>query len=444
MSEPKASEPKRLSEGGDQIRAVPETIYDSFTNARSRTTPFDPSQSPLFGRVGFIVGAPRSGTTWLQQLLFSHPLVATSAESHLFCEALTSVFENFRHPDKGANLGTWVSEGELLQITRAFCDSVFLALRDGTRPNAQVVLEKTPNHRMQSAVQAQLFPDARYVHIIRDGRDATASQRHNFADSLKEFAYAGEMAEAWAAEIRDIRTHFGKLAYLELRYEDVVSDTPAALATIFDHLGLPHDRELCEAAADFGRAPVNTFPGSASAEVGIRKHRGDALAERSVARAAGDLLTELGYADADEIARLRRLRTRETIAADTRQAVARGFRGAKQRMSQLQTKVRRRAVVRERAPVRQLANAIGAAVEANDKAALAAVLSPGLKLNGAPVANNDDAAAELMATLGGSRSPRRSVWRGQAQLTFVTTEGKRIVVLVTPDKGGVARAVDVL
>ena len=264
-----------MSDETEQIAAVPETIYDAFTKARARTEPFSPSHSPLFGRVGFIVGAPRSGTTWLQQLLFVHPLVATSAESHLFCEALASVFDNFRHPDRSANLGTWVSEGELLTITREFCDSVFTALRVGTRPNARIVLEKTPNHRMQSALQAELYPDARYVHIIRDGRDATASQRHGFSNALKEFTQAGEMAEAWAAEIRDIRTHFGPLAYLELRYEDVVADTPGALAAIFDHLGLPHDRALCEAAADFGRAPVNTFP--SSVEVGIRKHRGDVL-----------------------------------------------------------------------------------------------------------------------------------------------------------------------
>ncbi len=430
-----------MSHESEQITAVPETIYDSFTKARARTAPFDPSTSPLFGQVGFIVGAPRSGTTWLQQLLFVHPGVATSAESHLFCEALSSVFENFRHPDRSANLGTWVSEGELLTITRNFCDSVFTALRAGTRPDAQVVLEKTPNHRVQSALQAQLFPDARYVHIIRDGRDVTASQRHGFSTALKEFAHAGEMAEAWAKEIRDIRTHFGPLAYFELRYEDVVADTPGALAAIFDHLGLPHDRALCETAADFGRAPVNTFP--SSVEVGVRKHRGDVLAERSVARAAGDLLTELGYADADEIARLRRLRTRATIAADARQTVTRALRSAKTKSAELQTKLRGRADRREHAQVRQLANALSAAVEASDNDALATKLSPRLRLNGSPVTSPKDAAAELIDTLGGSRSARRSVSGGLAQLTFVSAEGKRFVVRVRP-VGDMAAEVDVV
>jgi LPS sulfotransferase NodH len=430
-----------VSETPEQITAVPETIYDAFTKARERTVPFDPSASPLFEQVGFIVGAPRSGTTWLQQLLFVHPQVATSAESHLFCEALSSVFENFRHPDRSANLGTWVSEGEFLTITRTFCDSVFAALRDGTRPNARIVLEKTPNHRMQSAAQAQLYPDAHYVHIIRDGRDATASQRHGFANALKEFTQAGEMAEAWAAEIRDIRTHFGSLAYLELRYEDVVADTPAALAAIFDHLGLPHDRALCEAAADFGRAPVNTFP--SSVEVGIRKHRGDALAERSVARAAGDLLTELGYADAQEIAQLRRLRTRETMVADARQALTRVVREAKTKSRELQDKARGRADRREHAQVRELANAMSAAVEAGDAEGLAAVLSPRLRLNGAPATSPKDAADALIGQLGGSRSARRSVSGGLAQLTFVSDGGQRFVVRVKPDDG-LAAEVDVV
>ncbi|MEY2417627.1 MAG: hypothetical protein QOG90_307, partial [Actinomycetota bacterium] len=416
------------------LAARTESMYDAFNKAGARTTEFDPTTSPLFERVGFVVGAPRSGTTWLQQLLFTHPLISTAGESHLFCEVLGPVFENFRLPRAIAHLGTWVSEGELLSISRAFADSVFLKQLQGARPEATFVLEKTPNHRMQSELQAKLYPDGRYVHIIRDGRDATASQRRNWAGAraTKEFNDPGEMAAAWAAEIRDIRTHFGSLAYIELRYEDVVSDTPSALAQIFEHFGLPHDRALCEAGASFGKAPVNTYPDSS--HVGIRKHKGDALAERSVARAAGDLLTELGYADAAEVARLRRLRTPETLAADARAVPARELRRAVAKGNDLWDRWRTRAERRERVATRAVSTAFSNAVEANDTAALAAVLSADIKLNGAslPVA---DAAAEVARTLGGSHSALGAVSGGLTLITFVSPAGERVVVRVKPKDG---------
>src|SRR5689334_13433315 len=95
-------EPERLS-------ARRETIYDALAQAQTRTAPFDPQASPLFGRMCFVVGAPRSGTTWLQQLLYAHPLVATGGETHLFCEVLPAAFDNFNLPDPTSNLRTWVS-----------------------------------------------------------------------------------------------------------------------------------------------------------------------------------------------------------------------------------------------------------------------------------------------------------------------------------------------
>ena len=216
------------------------------------------------------------------------------------------MFGNFEHPNGMSHLSTWVSRDELLAAARSFCDRVFETQRAATRPEARLVLEKTPNHRLQSALQAQLYPDATFVHIVRDGRDATASQRELWGATDEEFADANRAAAAWATSVRDVRAHCGGLAYLELRYEDIVRDTAGCLATIFDHLGLAHDAALCDAAAQFGRAPVHTSP--QSPHVGIRKHAGDTAAERAVAIAAGDLLVELGYSTEEEVARAAALR----------------------------------------------------------------------------------------------------------------------------------------
>ncbi len=397
----------------DDVDAKPESIYDVFVNASTRTTTFRPADSPLHEQVGFIVGAPRSGTTWLQQLLLVHPLVATGGESHLFCEGLPAIFENFGHPEGMSHLSTWVSRDQLITASRAFCDTVFMAQREGTRPEARVIVEKTPNHRLQSALQAQIYPDARYVHIVRDGRDATASQRQLWGARTDEFADAGRAAEAWAASLRDIRTHFGSSAYLELRYEDIVADTPAALGVIFDHLGLPHDQALRKAAADFGRAPVHTSP--ASPNVGVRKHAGDALAERAVARAGGDLLVELGYADRSEVERLRKFRVRSWAAA-----VASGV-------------VSRRSSSRNdpRSSARPVVAAIADALANSDELALRKVLAPAVPTT------------DLLPRFGGARMTQRRVVGDAAMLTLVTPAGERAVLRVQV-AGGVATAIESL
>ena len=371
--------------------AKPESIYDAFVAPTSSPATFDPTRSPLYGRVAFVVGAPRSGTTWLQQLLYTHPDLATGGESHLFCEGLPEVFGNFAHPNGMSHLSTWVSRAELLTAARAFCDQIFEAQRAHTRPAARMVLEKTPNHRLQAALQAELYPDGRYVHIVRDGRDATASQRELWGAATDEYGDAERAALSWAASVRDVRAHCGALAYLELRYEDIVTDTEAALGTIFDHLGLDHDAALRRAAMEFGRAPVHTSP--ASPTVGVRKHAGDALAEREVARAAGDLLVELGYATRDEVAR----------AAAQRVPRAKKIRRPRRRV--------------DAASVRRVADDLAASLI--------------------------DGGDEAFAKLTGARLTQRRVVGDAATLTFVTAGAERVVLRVVV-RSGTAVAVEEL
>ncbi|MEY2427075.1 MAG: hypothetical protein QOI61_2647, partial [Actinomycetota bacterium] len=247
-----------------------------------------------------------------------------------------------------------------------------------------------------------------------------ASQRQLWGGRTDEFADADRAAEAWAAAIRDIRSHFGSLAYLELRYEDVVTDTPAALAAIFDHLRVPHDRALCEAAAEFGRAPVHTSP--ASPGVGVRKHAGDALAERAVARAGGELLIELGYADFAEVERMRKLRSRATLLA----AVDKLSRVVARRSSS-------RNDTTSAAAGRTVVAAIADALARSDATALRQVLTPAVS----------DVAEELVERFGGSRMTQRRIVGDAAMVTLVTAEGGRAVLRVQV-AGGAATSIESL
>jgi hypothetical protein len=311
-------------------------------------------------------------------MLLVHPMIVTGGESHLFCEGLPAVFENFAYPPAMSHLSTWVSENELVSASRGFCDAVFTA-QLAVRPDAHVIVEKTPNHLMQSELQGRIYPDAHYVHIVRDGRDSTASQRQLWGKRTDEYAHPGRVAERWADVIRDIRTHLSPLHFMEIRYEDVVTDPAGSLAAIFEHFELPFDHALCDAAAAFGKAPINTAPSEVN--VGVRKHKGDVLAERSVARAAGELLVELGYADTAEVERLRRLRTPATMVEDARDQVVTTWARGTAKAGDLRRRFRLRRKHNNERPTRRVGVGVAQAIIASDKAGAAAVLAPNVAVD---------------------------------------------------------------
>jgi len=422
-----------------RLTARHDTLQDIYASADKRQSTFDPSASPLFNQVGFVVGAPRSGTTWLQQLLLVHPLITTGGESHVFCEGLPEIFINFGYRDAASHLSSWVTEPELVTASREFCDTVFETQRRATRPDAQLILEKTPQHRPgQSALQARVYPDGRYVHIVRDGRDSAASQRTLWGKTSSEYSSASRVASGWADAVRSVRDAFSELAYIELRYEDVVADTPKALATIFDHFNLPYDDALCEAAAKFGKSPVNTGP--SSIDTGVRKHRGDVLAERGVARAAGDLLVELGYADEAEVKRMAKQVNRDTVVSDVRDAVANSVDWAKHEWVDVRFRLRRRKKRNALRPSHDVGKAITEALADKNAAALARVLSPSVKFDGVPTPAEDVAKA-LVERFAGFRITGRGTQPGFVQLTAVAEDGQRDLLRVEL-KGSTAVSVD--
>lgn len=384
------------------MQARRETLYELFDRARSRGTdpaagaPFDPAASPWHGRAIFLVGAPRSGTTWLHQLLATHPAVATGGEAHLFCEGMGQLLDNHADPDRYMKLSTWVTRPELLGLMRALADQVFTLLRDATRPDATHVVDKTPNHDPHAAKLAAVYPDGIYVHIVRDARDAVASARDLWSFD-PGWRSARSAARRWRDAVADVRQHLGGLRAFEIRYEDLVEDTPRHLAAILDHCGLEHDPDYVGEAVAFSRAPINVRP--SEVRVGVRKWEGtDPDAERQVVAVAGALLEELGYLDGGEraaiLARRSWRRTGEEVA-DVAGDLAR-------RAAAL---VREQRGPRDNATVKRTAQALAEAVIAARHADVVALLSEDVVLlHGAGTDRGPTAVADRLLALGAGRT----------------------------------------
>jgi len=118
----------------------------------------------------FIIGAPRSGTTWLQILLAQHPDVATTSETHVYTQYINLFlerwqFEKNRKADgyKVSGLTQVIDEEKFHQLLGNFAEGILDEIKDKDK---SVVVEKTPENTFFVELIHKNFPNAYFLHII--------------------------------------------------------------------------------------------------------------------------------------------------------------------------------------------------------------------------------------------------------------------------------------
>ena len=274
------------------VRAGDARAVPSWSNLRA------PARPPVF-----VVGAPRSGTTFLGACIGAVPGISYHYEPPVVRAAL-------RH----AMLGEW-SLGFTARVYRLTYR--LLRLFDAERPTFRVA-DKTPENVFALPVLADTFPGASFVHIVRDGRDAAVSLREKpwllGANSpgargsrrgprgatarfwvephrAEEFATTSDLHRClWAWRRYTEAGLQGRSLgspYLELRYEDLVASPQVTGERLADFLGVGEGS---------GRgALLSALAGARTDSVG-RWQSAFSEADRALAdREIGPLLTQLGY-----------------------------------------------------------------------------------------------------------------------------------------------------
>jgi Sulfotransferase family len=282
----------------------------------------------------FVVGVTRSGTTLLRLMLDAHPEMAVPPETHFVLDVIRAfkagpvtaegfvdiVTSHRRWPDFGlepAALRERVAElsplepGEALRTFYRLYAERAGKLRWG---------DKTPGYLRRMRAIERVLPEARFVHLIRDGRDVAVSITGlHFGPQTVQDA-----AERWARRIRRARRQGAKVrSYTEVRYEDLVADPEPTLRRICGIIELHWDdamleyhqrapERLSEITRDLRRGKESregeVIPADQRVAIHERASRppqSDRVgrwrsemseADRQVfARTAGDLLEELGY-----------------------------------------------------------------------------------------------------------------------------------------------------
>jgi hypothetical protein len=112
--------------------------------------------------VSFIIGSPRSGTTILGQILDQHPQIAQWYEPYFIWDYYIG--------NKDTDIRT---SKELTPKIKHFIRHEFEVYHRKSKKN--VIVDKSPEHSFKIPFIFEIFPDAKWIHILRDGRDATLS-----------------------------------------------------------------------------------------------------------------------------------------------------------------------------------------------------------------------------------------------------------------------------
>ena len=199
----------------------------------------------------FVIGFPRSGTTLAEQILASHPDVASGGELFVIdrvCAASQNVLAGPLHYPE-CLVEAWMGDRQwAFDILR----DLYLqeARVHGISPTGpQFFTDKTPFNGPHLGLISLLFPQSPIVHLLRHPLDSVLSSF--FTQMGHGYGMACDLttiAEHYVA-VADLIEHYREqldLNYLAIRYEDIVQDQQAATRELLAFAGLEWDDRCLE------------------------------------------------------------------------------------------------------------------------------------------------------------------------------------------------------
>jgi len=212
----------------------------------------------------FIIGSGRSGTTLLRFLMDAHPALCISPETQWLLgtmEMMVRTPADIQQIRFQMTRNAWkdfgISDAELDTILNAYNpERPFATLRTiyrhyANRFGKSRIGDKTPLHGLSMTKIARVFPEAHFIHLIRDGRDVAVSYRDLWFGPGND---AKRAAQFWVWTVREMRQQAQFVPhYKEVRYEDLVTNPEPVLRAIGDFIQLPFDPIQLDAHKNAGK-----------------------------------------------------------------------------------------------------------------------------------------------------------------------------------------------
>ena len=230
------------------------------------------SESPLF-----IIGSPRSGTSLLRLILTSHSQILIPPECGFMiwlrpkygnwslAENTTLLVESFLEDlFECKKFDTWqlnrkLIEGQILDSKPAsyaeLCRAVYASFGTSINKHFKIWGDKNNFHLHHLDELLELFKTARFLHIVRDGRDVACSYREVMAAKSKS-PYAPnlktnitDIALEWSTNVMKIDAFMSRMpreVAMTIRYEDLVRTPSSSVISICDWLGIAYEADMLE------------------------------------------------------------------------------------------------------------------------------------------------------------------------------------------------------
>ena len=264
----------------------------------------------------FVLGVRRSGTTLLRVMLDRNTELAVPDESYFIPQLA------HRHPRRVDPVSFLDDVRRLSTLVEWELSAAVVAerLRPGMTPGQAIGAvfaayagargksrwgDKTPLYMQHLPLLERIFPDARFVQLVRDGRDAAVSflsvPRGIMTEGWGHPTDAPGFARLWRTEVsaaRALGRRVGAERYLEVRYEDLVREPASVLRRVCAFAGLEYQEDMLEyvgrseSALKLHQQRLNQPP-----TPGVRDWRTELASadEAAFEAVAGDLLAVLGY-----------------------------------------------------------------------------------------------------------------------------------------------------
>lgn len=260
----------------------------------------------------FLVGMNGSGTTMLLDSLGRHSqLYAFPRETRVLPHLIANIERFGDLADDDAFLRLWeevrkigvlryVNDGQPVPLPEDWADTPrnLAAVLDrvfkyfAQRQGKSRWCEKTPQHAQHILSLATIFPKAKFVHMIRDGRDSAASfkRRWHRTPALTIFRWKKVVEEG-----RRQGMSLGPNRYLEVRYEDLTTDPERWLRRVSEFLSVPFEAATLESSEPYLKKKQDGEPGRIRSNSGTWQKVFSAAEVAQLEAIAGRVLSDAGY-----------------------------------------------------------------------------------------------------------------------------------------------------
>ena len=267
----------------------------------------------------FVVACPRSGTTLLQLMLSAHPRMAIPPENRFVLDAWRArrTFGNLRKAEKRAELADWIIARpkfkdlklDKAKVKQAIIEgpptigsALGIVLREYATANGKPRWgDKRPVYLNHLPWLLEMFPDAQFVHIIRDGRDCVASLKRmpwwttGTIAAISRWVQSMNMGKRARNELRGDQ-------YYELQYEHLVANPREELEKLCAFLGedfaeimLEHHRAVPDATPEYKKWHSRTSEAVSTKAMGQWAEQLEPWELAVMERVGGRYLQQYGY-----------------------------------------------------------------------------------------------------------------------------------------------------